>query len=99
MKSFLTTHRNIIGIALFCSIVLLIGTAKMDKNLLAETDNTYKELKLFGDIIDIIEESYVDPVDSKELILGAIHGMLESLDPHSSFLSPTAYKELRIDTK
>ncbi|RLC74193.1 MAG: peptidase S41, partial [Chloroflexi bacterium] len=99
MKSFFARHRNFIGIALFCSIILLIGTVKVDKNLLAETDQTYKELKLFGDIIDIIEESYVDPVDPKELIRGAIHGMLKSLDPHSSFLSPTAYKELKIDTK
>ncbi len=99
MKSFLIRHRNVVGIAIFCSIVLLIGTARVDKNLLAETDKTYEELKVFSDIIDIIEKNYVDPVDSKELIRGAIQGMLESLDPHSSFLSPDAYKELSIDTK
>jgi carboxyl-terminal processing protease len=47
----------------------------------------------------IIKKSYVEEVDTKKLIYGAINGMLSSLDPHSSFMPPETYKELKIDTK
>ncbi|MGB9081146.1 MAG: S41 family peptidase [Desulfuromonadaceae bacterium] len=47
----------------------------------------------------IIKKSYVEDVDTKKLVYGAINGMLSSLDPHSSFMSPDTYKEMKIDTK
>lgn len=65
----------------------------------AESEETYQGLKLFSDVIELIEKNYVDPVDSKDLIEKAINGMVNSLDPHSSFLPPEAFKELQVDTR
>ena len=69
------------------------------RNLSADGAETYKGLKLFSDVIGLVENNYVDPVDSKELIEKAIQGMVHSLDPHSSLLSPDDFKELQIDTQ
>jgi carboxyl-terminal processing protease len=88
-----------IGTLLFLSVVASLVASGVYRQLLAGTDKTYEQLKLFSDVLDIVEKNYVDPVDSKELIEGAIQGMLGSLDPHSSFLSADSYNELQIDTK
>ncbi len=69
------------------------------RNLSAGGEETYKGLKLFTDVIELVEKTYVDPVETKELIEKAIQGMVHSLDPHSSLLSPDDFKELQIDTQ
>jgi carboxyl-terminal processing protease len=61
--------------------------------------NDYESIELFTDVLSIVKKSYVEEVDTKKLIYGAINGMLSSLDPHSSFMSPDTYKEMKIDTK
>ncbi|MGD2268899.1 MAG: S41 family peptidase [Desulfobacterales bacterium] len=68
-------------------------------NLAADNKETYEGLKIFSDVIDIIEKNYVEEVDSKGLIEKAIQGMLHSLDPHSALLPPDAFEDLNIDTK
>ncbi|UCD33888.1 MAG: S41 family peptidase [Desulfobacterales bacterium] len=75
-----------------------IGTG-FYKNLSADSAETYRGLKLFSDVIEIVEKTYVDDVDTKELIEKAIHGMVHSLDPHSSLLLPDALNDLQIDTQ
>ena len=69
--------------------------------LAKETDQaeTYKQLELFGDIFDRIRAEYVEEVDDKKLIEAAINGMLTSLDPHSSYLSPDDASDMRIQTR
>ena len=79
-------------------IFLTMGTGFYG-DLEAKSDETYKSLKVFSDVLEIIEKNYVDEVDSKELIQNAIQGMLHSLDPHSSLLPPEAFEDLSIDTK
>jgi carboxyl-terminal processing protease len=69
------------------------------RNLSADNAETYKGLKLFSDVIELVEDNYVDPVDPKELIAKAIQGMVHSLDPHSALLSPDDFKELQVDTQ
>ena len=59
----------------------------------------YESIELFTDVMAIIKKSYVEEVDTKKLVYGAINGMLSSLDPHSSFMSPDSYKEMKTDTK
>jgi carboxyl-terminal processing protease len=59
----------------------------------------YEELETFTNILSIIQKNYVDEVQTKQLIEGAINGMLTSLDPHSAYLTPDLYKELQVDTK
>ncbi|MFC1828660.1 S41 family peptidase [Thermodesulfobacteriota bacterium] len=69
------------------------------RDLLADAEETYKGLKIFSDVIELVEQNYVDPVDTKELIRNAIQGMVHSLDPHSSLLPPEAFEELQMDTQ
>lgn len=68
-------------------------------NLAAKDEQTYEGLKIFADVIQLIEKEYVDEVDSKQLIQNAIQGMVQSLDPHSSLLPPDQFEDLQIDTK
>jgi carboxyl-terminal processing protease len=65
----------------------------------AEDQTVYENLQIFSDVLDIVKENYVQEVESEELIEGAISGMLRTLDPHSSYLDPDAYKELQVETK
>ncbi|MFQ5588077.1 MAG: S41 family peptidase [Nitrospiria bacterium] len=64
----------------------------------AETDG-YKDLKVFSEVLAALKKNYVEPVDSKELVYGAIKGMLNTLDAHSAFMSPEVYKEMQVDTR
>ena len=61
--------------------------------------NDYESIELFTDVLAIVKKSYVEEVDTKKLIYGAINGMLTALDPHSSFMPPETYKEMKIETK
>jgi len=64
------------------------------------TDNgaTYEQLRLFTEVLSIVQNQYVDEVPPKELIYSAIKGTLRGLDPHSSFLDPDSYKEMQVET-
>lgn len=62
-----------------------------------ETD-TYKYLDLFGAVFERVRSGYVEKVTDKKLIEAAINGMLQALDPHSSYLSADAFKEMQVDT-
>ena len=75
-----------------------IGTG-FNRDLAAKSEEAYEELKVFSDVIELIEREYVDQVDTKELIQKAIQGMVQSLDPHSALLPLDAYEDLQIDTK
>jgi carboxyl-terminal processing protease len=75
-----------------------IGTG-FYRDLSAKSEEAYEELKVFSDVIELIEREYVDEVDTKELIQKAIQGMVHSLDPHSSLLPVEAFEDLQIDTK
>ena len=61
--------------------------------------NTYRMLGLFGDVLDTVERQYVTPVDDTKLIHAALDGMLTSLDPHSGYLDPAAFDDMRDQTR
>ena len=63
------------------------------------SDNLYKELELFSDAMSLIRSDYVEEAKSKDLIYGAMKGMLASLDPYSQFMDPDMYKEMKIETE
>ncbi len=66
----------------------------------AEKDSeVYEQLDLFGDIFERIRSSYVEEVSEKDLIQSAINGMLQSLDPHSSYLPPDDFDDMQVQTK
>ncbi len=65
-----------------------------------ETDvQLYNNLELFATVIDIIQREYVEETKPKDLIYGALEGMLGSLDPYSQFLDPETYQELKVETE
>jgi len=99
MTKLVRRYKVMLGVLLFLSPMLWVGISGVHQGLLAGTDKTYEELKVFSDVLDIIEKNFVDPVDSKKLIRGAIRGMISSLDPHSAFLLPESYKDLQIETR
>ena len=86
-------------VVLAMAVIVYTAGAGFLKELSASNDETYKGLKLFTDVLQIVTEKYVDQVDPNELIVKGIQGMVHSLDPHSSLLLPEAYEDLRIDTK
>src|SRR6476659_6730060 len=59
----------------------------------------YESLDAFTNILSIVKKNYVEDVDTKSLVNGAINGMLTSLDPHSAYLTPELYKDLQMDTQ
>jgi len=79
---------------LFVSLMLFRGLPQP----VEAGDESYRNLELFTDVLAIIQKSYVEDVDLNELIYGGIRGMLATLDPHSSFLSPDMYQEMKVDT-
>ena len=62
-------------------------------------NETFRMLEMFGDIVGAVEQAYVVPVDNKKLIEAALRGMMSSLDPHSDYLPPSGYGELRERTE
>jgi carboxyl-terminal processing protease len=92
--------RNIkLWMVMVSAVVLWTIGAGFFGDLSAKNDESYEGLKIFADVIELIEKEYVDTVESKELIEKAIQGMLHSLDPHSTLMPPEAFEDLQIDTK
>ncbi len=90
-------------VSLFFVIIFLLGFflgAYGKRATVSSNDkDIYEYLKTFSDVIDLVKKNYVDEVNDKEIVYSAIKGILESLDPHSSFLPPDMYKEMQTDTK
>lgn len=59
---------------------------------------TYKQLEIFSNVLSILQENYVEPINTQEVLNGAIRGLLYSLDPHSTYLNSENFKELQEDT-
>ena len=59
----------------------------------------YEYLKVFTEVLSLVKKNYVEEIKTKDLIYGAIKGMVNSLDPHSVFMPPETYKEMQLDTK
>jgi len=89
--------------ALGGTVAGIVATTQVAAPLLAQETarnaNVYEQLDLFGDIFERIRVQYVEEVDEKELIEAAINGMLTSLDPHSSYLSPDNAAAMRVQTR
>ena len=98
MRNNKTRHVKLWLLMVIAVVFWTIGTG-FYRDLSAKSEEAYEELKVFSDVIELIEREYVDEVDTKELIQKAIQGMVQSLDPHSSLLPLEAYEDLQIDTK
>ena len=67
-------------------------------NPAASETGAYSELRAFSEVLSLVEENYVNKVDAKKLIRGAIRGMLRTLDPHTTYLNPEFFKEMQVET-
>ena len=65
----------------------------------AASSATYRQLRLLGDVFEKVRSDYVEPPNEAKLIEGAINGMLTSLDPHSSYMSPNEFREMQVETQ
>jgi len=65
----------------------------------AANSETYRQLNLFGDVFERVRADYVEPTEDSELIDNALNGMLHSLDPHSSYLSPKSFRDMQVQTR
>jgi carboxyl-terminal processing protease len=79
------------------TLVLLVVTGGVQHGTTAIED-TYDKLKVFTEILSLVQSNYVDEVKSRELIYGAVKGMLDTLDPHTAFMTPEAFKEMQVET-
>ncbi|MBI2975294.1 MAG: S41 family peptidase [Deltaproteobacteria bacterium] len=89
------THRKRLFFRGFCLFLMAFGVSS---NSFAVSEEGYKELHIFSKVLSQVEKNYVEEIDDSSLIRNAIRGMLSGLDPHSVFMPPDAYKELRVDT-
>jgi len=93
-----TRHAKLWFLMIIAVVFWTIGTG-FNRDLSAKSEGTYEELKIFSDVIELIEREYVDEVNTKDLIQKAIQGMVQSLDPHSALLPLDAFEDLQIDTQ
>jgi carboxyl-terminal processing protease len=91
--------RMIVGFAVIVAFLTIFIISSQRHSSAEGKGSDYESIELFTDVMAIIKKSYVEEVDTKKLVYGAINGMLSSLDPHSSFMPPDTYKEMKIDTK
>lgn len=68
-------------------------------NVYAKADETYDALKMMIDVMELIKNNYVEETDSKKLVMGAINGVVRTLDPYSQFMDEKAYKEMKTETQ
>jgi len=90
----------IVNAVLVCTIIaagIFIGRWTLS-SVSAQADG-YEELKVFTEALSIVRKNYVEDAKPKDLVYGAIKGMLSSLDPHSAFMTPEQYKEMQVDTR
>src|SRR6266446_2945060 len=83
------------------SALLLVLTLSLGGGVASKSNDpaaTYENLKLFTEVLSIIQNQYVDEVPAKDVIYSAIKGTLRGLDPHSSFLDPEMYREMQVET-
>jgi len=102
MREKITLHRRtlytllvstILAVALVVNFVNQVGAKE------SSLTDAYDDLKTFTDVLTLVDKNYVQEVELKQLVEGAVKGMLQNLDPHSSFMNSEAYKELQVETK
>lgn len=92
-------RKKIISAAILAIGALIFISFSVSAMERAKKDDLYRQVELFSDTLAIISSDYVEEVEFKDLIYGALRGMLGSLDAHSQFLDPDAYNELKVDTE
>jgi carboxyl-terminal processing protease len=90
---------GIIGLLLVAFFATNLTLNQGSRSALSAESEMYEDLKVFTEVLSLVQKNYVEDTQSKDLVYGAIRGMLNTLDPHSAFMSPDVYKEVQVDTK
>ena len=92
--------KNILFTTTIAILLTLYGPANsQESKTKLENRDTYRLLSLFGDVFERVRASYVEEITDKELIESAINGMLNTLDPHSSYMNSENYKKMQVHTR
>ncbi len=84
---------------LIAAVVILLAGVLIGQQMVQAKPDTYEELKAFTQALELVKRNYVENPDQKELIQGAIKGMISNLDPHSSYMNERSFKEMNMDIK
>ncbi|MEQ8951204.1 MAG: peptidase S41, partial [Parvibaculum sp.] len=88
-----------VGTLLSFAAVVGLKQGVLDTPAYANEANTYQQLNLFGDVFERVRADYVEPTDDAKLVENAINGMLTSLDPHSSYMTPKTFRDMQVQTR
>lgn len=92
-------HRSLLGMCVVLFTVFALGMWTGQRLPAAQAKGeAYAKLDIFAKVLNYVQTNYVDEVNEQDLIYGAIKGMLDTLDPHTVFLPPDVYREMKIDT-
>lgn len=99
MRTQTSLSRKILFVALVALPCLGIIFWEYDTKVQAKTQDVYKNLEIFSNVLNLLDKNYVEEINTEQVIEGAIKGMLATLDPHSSYMKPDDFQELKIETK
>src|SRR5438105_12627074 len=86
--------RGLMVVGAFAAGLVVMGAA----TALPRSYSPYHKLNIFTRVLSYVENNYIEDVDQDKLVYGAIKGMLSTLDPHSSFMDPAQYREMKAET-
>lgn len=95
----MTSKMRSIGLMFAGALMATVAWQAFDAATAASNADTYKQLNLFGDVFDRVRSDYVEVPEEDKLIESAINGMLTSLDPHSSYMTPKRFQEMQVQTR
>ena len=81
------------------SFLLFFSLLNLNSLYSANSDEFYKKIDLFSEVLEKIQKEYVDEVDQAEIMDSAINGVLQSLDPYSAYMTPSLFEDMQTDTK
>jgi carboxyl-terminal processing protease len=96
------TSLILLGAAAGAALTLLVSqprTAFIGAAAKAAVSDTYRNLNLFGDVFERVRSDYVERPDDSKLVESAINGMLQGLDPHSSYMDPKSFRDMQVQTR
>ena len=100
MRNKITISKSLFFIMILTCIMSLVSSVYFVGKVYAKEDSDrYSFLKIFTDVLAIVEKNYVEQVDMEELVEGSVKGMLLTLDPHSSYMNKETFKELQVETQ
>lgn len=92
-------RKRFVWVVVVAFAVLGLSQAALSQAEKKKRQDLYQQVRLFSDALAIIQADYVDEISARDLIYGSLKGMLAALDPHSQFMDPDTYNELKVDTE